>query len=107
MLSVHFMTDSGFRDIGGPIDLITLLTIAALDAIGMAILVYTAQSLILREQSKRGSELSKTEPTLNPQSATCHAFFFPLAFLRQRTIFSPIESGIALIECQKHAKLEV
>lgn len=50
VLFVHVMTDSGFRDIGGPIDLITLLAIAALGAIGMAILVYTLQSLIWRER---------------------------------------------------------
>lgn len=47
---VHFMTDSGFRDVGGPIDLITLLAIAALGAVGMAILVYTAQSLMGRQR---------------------------------------------------------
>ncbi|MCR9135553.1 MAG: DUF5368 domain-containing protein [Alphaproteobacteria bacterium] len=47
---VHAMTDSGFRDVGGPIDLIALLAIAALGAIGMAILVYTVQSLIGRER---------------------------------------------------------
>ena len=40
------MTDSGFRDIGGPIDVIVLLGVAAVGAMGMAILVYTAQSLL-------------------------------------------------------------
>lgn len=39
-------TDSGFRDLGGPIDMIILLGIAVLGAIGCAILVYTLQSLI-------------------------------------------------------------
>jgi uncharacterized membrane protein YhaH (DUF805 family) len=39
------MTHSNLRDIGGPVDLIVLLGIAVLGAIGAAILVYTAQSL--------------------------------------------------------------
>ena len=43
---VQAVTDSGFSDIGGPIDAIVLLAIAAAGAIGVAILVYTAQSLI-------------------------------------------------------------
>lgn len=45
VLFVFAITDSAFRDIGGPIDVIVLLGIAALGAVGMAILVYTAQSL--------------------------------------------------------------
>lgn len=48
VLFVQFMTNSDFRDIGGPVDMIVLLAIAALGAVGMAILVYTAQSLIQR-----------------------------------------------------------
>lgn len=39
-------TDSGLVDLGGPIDYIVLLGIAALGAVGGAILIYTAQSLI-------------------------------------------------------------
>ena len=39
------MTDSALADMGGPIDVIVLLGVAAMGAIGMAILVYTAQSL--------------------------------------------------------------
>ncbi len=50
ILFVQYMTNSDFRDIGGPIDMIVLLAIALLGAVGMAILVYTAQSLI---QGKR------------------------------------------------------
>ncbi|HRK43119.1 MAG TPA: DUF5368 domain-containing protein [Gemmobacter sp.] len=42
---VQAMTNSHFRDIGGPIDVIVLLGVAAMGAIGAAILVYTAQSL--------------------------------------------------------------
>lgn len=45
VLLVQAITSSGFRDIGGPIDVIVLLGIATLGAVGMAILVYTAQSL--------------------------------------------------------------
>jgi glucan phosphoethanolaminetransferase (alkaline phosphatase superfamily) len=46
VLFVFAVTDSGLRDIGGPIDVVVLLGIAALGAVGMAILVYTAQSLV-------------------------------------------------------------
>ncbi len=49
VLFVQGMTDSSFGDIGGPIDVIVLLAVAALGAIGMAILVYTAQSLVRRK----------------------------------------------------------
>jgi hypothetical protein len=45
VLFVQAITSSGFRDIGGPIDVIVVLGIAGLGAVGMAILVYTAQSL--------------------------------------------------------------
>ncbi|MFC7704443.1 DUF5368 domain-containing protein [Plastorhodobacter daqingensis] len=43
------ITHSGLRDIGGPIDVIVLLGVAVLGAVGLAILVYTAQSLIRRK----------------------------------------------------------
>ncbi|MEM1429342.1 MAG: DUF5368 domain-containing protein [Pseudomonadota bacterium] len=46
VLFVQAMTDSGFGDIGGPIDVIVLLLVATLGAIGMAILVYTLEALI-------------------------------------------------------------
>ncbi|SNT73582.1 DUF5368 domain-containing protein [Paracoccus seriniphilus] len=42
---VMAMTHSHLRDIGGPIDVIVLLGIAAMGAVGAAILVYTVQSL--------------------------------------------------------------
>ncbi len=45
VLFVQVMTHSNFRDIGGPVDVIVLLGVAAMGAIGIAILVYTAQSL--------------------------------------------------------------
>ncbi|MCW1951434.1 MAG: DUF5368 domain-containing protein [Octadecabacter sp.] len=40
------MTHSQLRDMGGPIDLIVLFMVAAGGAVGMAILVYTGQSLL-------------------------------------------------------------
>lgn len=46
VLFVQYMTNSGFGDIGGPVDLIVVLLIALAGAVGMAILVYTVQSLV-------------------------------------------------------------
>lgn len=43
---VQRITSSGFGDLGGPADVIVLLAVAAMGAIGAAILVYTVQSLI-------------------------------------------------------------
>lgn len=45
VLFVQAITNSGFRDIGGPIDLIVLLGVAAMGAVGSAVLIYTLQSL--------------------------------------------------------------
>jgi uncharacterized membrane protein YhaH (DUF805 family) len=45
VLYVQAMTSSHFRDIGGPIDVIMLLGVAAVGAVWCAILVYTIQSL--------------------------------------------------------------
>ena len=45
VLYVQAMTNSHFRDLGGPIDVIVLLDVAVVGAIGCAILVYTVQSL--------------------------------------------------------------
>lgn len=42
---VMFMTNSSLSDIGAPIDLIVLLGVAGMGAVGAAILVYTLQSL--------------------------------------------------------------
>lgn len=49
VLFVQAVTSSHFRDIGGPVDVIVLLGVAALGAVGAAILVYTAQSLFRRK----------------------------------------------------------
>jgi uncharacterized membrane protein YhaH (DUF805 family) len=48
VLFVQAMTSSGFGDIGGPIDVIVLLGVAVIGAIGIAVLVYTLQSLMRR-----------------------------------------------------------
>lgn len=45
VIFVQAMTHSAMSDIGGPIDVIVLLGVAVVGAIGAAILVYTAQSL--------------------------------------------------------------
>lgn len=46
VLFLWHVTHSGLRDVGGPIDVIVLLGVAAVGAVGMAIFVYTAQSLL-------------------------------------------------------------
>lgn len=48
---VQSVTHSQLRDIGGPIDVIVLLGVAAMGAVGTAIFVYTAQSLLRRKLS--------------------------------------------------------
>lgn len=48
VLFILWITNSGLRDIGGPIDVIVLLGVAVLGAIGLSILVYVAQSLLKR-----------------------------------------------------------
>ena len=57
VLAVWFvmaMTDSQLSDIGGPVDVIVFLGVAALGAIGMGILVYTLEALIgTRRTSER------------------------------------------------------
>lgn len=50
VLFVWKITSSGLSDIGGPVDVIILLGVAAVGAVGLAILVYTAQSLLRKAQ---------------------------------------------------------
>jgi hypothetical protein len=50
VLFVMWVTHSHMRDIGGPIDVIIFLAIAGLGAVGIAILVYTVQSLLFRPE---------------------------------------------------------
>jgi NADH:ubiquinone oxidoreductase subunit K len=60
VLAVWFvmaMTESQPSDLGGPVDIIVFLGIAAAGAIGMAILVYTLESLV-RRRSVAGGEAS-------------------------------------------------
>jgi hypothetical protein len=51
VLFVQAMTSSHFRDIGGPVDVIVLLGVAGVGAVGAAILVYTAQSLFFARRA--------------------------------------------------------
>lgn len=51
VLFVQVMTHSHLRDLGGPVDLIVLLGVAGMGAVGAAILVYTAQSLFFRKSA--------------------------------------------------------
>ena len=46
VLFVFAVTRSGLADMGGAIDVVVLLGIAAAGAVGLAILVYTVQSLV-------------------------------------------------------------
>ncbi len=46
-----YVLHSHMRDIGGPIDVIIFLGIAVLGAVGIAILVYTIQSLLFPQDS--------------------------------------------------------
>lgn len=52
VLFVQTMTHSHLRDLGGPVDLIVILGVAAMGAVGLAILVYTAQSLLRPPQKE-------------------------------------------------------
>ncbi|MFP7675464.1 DUF5368 domain-containing protein [Marivita sp. S0852] len=49
---VMVMTDSHLADLGGPVDYIVFLGIAVMGAIGMAILVYTLESLLFKRRSE-------------------------------------------------------
>jgi hypothetical protein len=55
VLFVQWVTSSGFRDIGGPVDVIVLLGVAAAGAVGLAILVYTLQALVQGKQHGSGT----------------------------------------------------
>lgn len=48
VLFVQAITNSGFADIGGPVDVVVLLGVAGMGAVGIAILIYTVQSLFRR-----------------------------------------------------------
>ncbi|WP_339689725.1 DUF5368 domain-containing protein [Celeribacter baekdonensis] len=52
---VMAMTHSALSDIGGAIDVVVLLGVAGMGAVGMAILVYTVQSILRKPQSDPAS----------------------------------------------------
>lgn len=49
---VMAMTHSRLGDIGGPVDVIVLLAVAAAGAVGMAILVYTVEALLGSDRTR-------------------------------------------------------
>ena len=49
ILFMQWITNSGFRDIGGPVDVMLVALIFVLAAIGAAILAYTVQAVVLGE----------------------------------------------------------
>jgi uncharacterized protein (DUF2062 family) len=54
VIFVWQMTSSGFRDIGGPVDVIVLAGVAVAGAVGLAILVYTMESLFWPNRRNTG-----------------------------------------------------
>ena len=54
---VMVMTKSKVSDLGGPVDLIVFLGIAAAGAVGMAILVYTLEALFGTKRTKGEADL--------------------------------------------------
>lgn len=54
---VMVMTKSKLSDLGGPVDLIVFLGIAAAGAVGMAILVYTLEALLGTKRTKGEADL--------------------------------------------------
>ncbi len=53
---VMLMTESRLTDLGGPVDIIVFLGIAAMGAVGMAILVYTLESVFGSKRTKNASQ---------------------------------------------------
>ncbi len=56
ILFVHFITDSGFSDIGGPVDLIVLIGIGFGGAVASTILVYVLMTLMSKYHSGSPSQ---------------------------------------------------
>lgn len=54
VLFVQGITHSHLRDLGGPIDWLVFLGVGVLGAVGLAILVYTVQSLLRRPVGDAG-----------------------------------------------------
>mgnify|MGYP001156002864 FL=1 len=53
---VLVMTNSELRNLGGPVDVIVFLAIGAAGAVGIAILVYTIQSIVTGGQASEQTE---------------------------------------------------
>lgn len=53
---VQRMTNSSLSDLGGPVDWLVIAGVGVLGAVGLAILVYTLQSLIWRPRAQPPSE---------------------------------------------------
>jgi len=53
VLFVQRMTHSGFSDLGGPIDWLVLLGVAAAGAVGLAILVYTVEAFLFPDRQRQ------------------------------------------------------
>ena len=51
---VQWVTNSGFRDVGGPVDAIVLLMVALAGAFGIAVLTYTVESLLWPKRETLG-----------------------------------------------------
>jgi len=66
------MTHSHLRDLGGPVDWLVLIGVAVLGAVGLAILVYTAQSLLWRpareEVRGRAARAVRSAPVVREDS---------------------------------------
>ncbi|ADZ71054.1 DUF5368 domain-containing protein [Polymorphum gilvum] len=54
ILFVQFITNSGFKDIGGPIDVIALILIGVAGAVGLTFLAYVAQAVLGGKAKRTG-----------------------------------------------------
>lgn len=73
VLFVLTVTNSQLRDIGGPVDVIVLFGVAALGAVGMAILVYVVQSLFRGRTPAVGVPAAETGILRTPADPTARA----------------------------------
>jgi hypothetical protein len=56
VLFVQWITSSGFRDVGGAIDMVVLLAIAAAGGVGFTILTYVAQGILARSRGRSADQ---------------------------------------------------
>ena len=52
ILFLQFITESGFSDLGGPIDIIVLILTGCTGALGLTILIYVFQALFFRRPDR-------------------------------------------------------